>query len=251
MDEGDVQRILSFPPTMIGSDGLPHDERPHPRLWGTFPRVLGHYSRDLGLFPLETAVWKMTGLTAAVRPGRTRPGPARLLRRSDGVRSGLHRRRRLVRAPHRTRRRHPFGVRQRRAGLARACLHRPASAACWAGARGVDEGRRLSTGGGPRRPDPATLQSAYTRQGLRARPPQEPDTPNRPWQLPNPLPRHRRQGRNGRPPARRAQGPEDDPAGAVARLGHRGVHAVQGRTRPDRAQLRESSPPWRARCAST
>ena len=39
-------------------------EKPHPRLWGTFPRVLGHYSRDVGLFPLETAVWKMTGLTA-------------------------------------------------------------------------------------------------------------------------------------------------------------------------------------------
>src|SRR6185312_16322212 len=49
---------------MIGSDGLPHDAAPHPRLWGTFPRVLGHYSRDVGLFPLETAVWKMTGLTA-------------------------------------------------------------------------------------------------------------------------------------------------------------------------------------------
>ena len=49
---------------MIGSDGIPVGEKPHPRLWGTFPRVLGHYSRDVGLFPLETAVWKMTGLTA-------------------------------------------------------------------------------------------------------------------------------------------------------------------------------------------
>ena len=49
MDESDVQRILAYPQTMIGSDGLPHDARPHPRLWGTFPRVLGHYARDLGL----------------------------------------------------------------------------------------------------------------------------------------------------------------------------------------------------------
>jgi N-acyl-D-amino-acid deacylase len=65
MDEQDVQRILAFEKTMIGSDGLPHDAAPHPRLWGTFPRVLGHYSRSLGLFPLETAVHKMTGLTAA------------------------------------------------------------------------------------------------------------------------------------------------------------------------------------------
>jgi N-acyl-D-aspartate/D-glutamate deacylase len=65
MDEEDVQRIMAFPETMIGSDGLPHDTHPHPRLWGTFPRVLGHYSRDLGLFPLHTAVWKMTGLTAS------------------------------------------------------------------------------------------------------------------------------------------------------------------------------------------
>ena len=64
MDEADVQAILAFDETMIGSDGIPVGERPHPRLWGTFPRVLGHYSRQLGLFPLETAVWKMTGLTA-------------------------------------------------------------------------------------------------------------------------------------------------------------------------------------------
>jgi len=65
LDEADVQRILAFEETMVGSDGLPHDAKPHPRLWGTFPRVLGHYSRDLKLFPLETAVYKMTGLTAA------------------------------------------------------------------------------------------------------------------------------------------------------------------------------------------
>jgi N-acyl-D-amino-acid deacylase len=64
MDETDVQRILAFEHTMVGSDGLPHDAAPHPRLWGTFPRVLGHYARGLGLFPLETAVHKMTGLTA-------------------------------------------------------------------------------------------------------------------------------------------------------------------------------------------
>ncbi|RCW64503.1 N-acyl-D-amino-acid deacylase family protein [Pseudorhodoferax soli] len=64
MDEGDVQRVLAFDETMIGSDGIPLGDKPHPRLWGTFPRVLGHYSRDIGLFPLETAVWKMSGLTA-------------------------------------------------------------------------------------------------------------------------------------------------------------------------------------------
>jgi N-acyl-D-amino-acid deacylase len=64
MDEQDVQRILAFDATMVGSDGLPHDAAPHPRLWGTFPRVLGHYARGLGLFPLETAVHKMTGLAA-------------------------------------------------------------------------------------------------------------------------------------------------------------------------------------------
>lgn len=65
MDEKDVERVLAFGPTMIGSDGLPHDTKPHPRLWGAFPKVLGHYARTRGLFSLETAVHKMTGLTAA------------------------------------------------------------------------------------------------------------------------------------------------------------------------------------------
>ncbi|MEP6701545.1 MAG: D-aminoacylase [Betaproteobacteria bacterium] len=64
MREDDVQRVLKFEATMIGSDGLPHDKHPHPRLWGTFPRVLGHYSRDQKLFPLEEAVHRMTGLSA-------------------------------------------------------------------------------------------------------------------------------------------------------------------------------------------
>ena len=63
-DEKDVQAILAYPPTMIGSDGLPGGAFNHPRTWGSFPRVLGHYARDLGLFDLETAVHKMTGLTA-------------------------------------------------------------------------------------------------------------------------------------------------------------------------------------------
>ncbi|HJU15983.1 MAG TPA: D-aminoacylase [Stellaceae bacterium] len=73
MDEADVERVLAFPHTMIGSDGLPHDVHPHPRLWGAFPRVLGHYSRERGLFGVEEAVRKMTGLSAA-RFGLSRRG---------------------------------------------------------------------------------------------------------------------------------------------------------------------------------
>ncbi|MDE0942153.1 MAG: D-aminoacylase [Alphaproteobacteria bacterium] len=78
LDEEDVQRVLSYPGAMIGSDGIPDDLYPHPRLWGTFPRVLGHYARDLGLMPLEAAVHRMTGLPAAqfgfTDRGEVRPG---------------------------------------------------------------------------------------------------------------------------------------------------------------------------------
>lgn len=64
MSEADVRAILVHPRTMIGSDGLPNDEFPHPRLWGTFPRVLGHYSREQRLFPNTEAIRKMTSLPA-------------------------------------------------------------------------------------------------------------------------------------------------------------------------------------------
>lgn len=64
MSEDDVRKILAHPLSMIGSDGLPNDPNPHPRLWGTFPRVLAHYCRDLKLFDLAEAVRKMTGLSA-------------------------------------------------------------------------------------------------------------------------------------------------------------------------------------------
>jgi N-acyl-D-amino-acid deacylase len=78
MDEADVQRVLAFEHTMVGSDGLPHDLHPHPRLWGTFPRVLGRYSRELKLFQLQEAVRRMTGLPAErfglINRGRVVPG---------------------------------------------------------------------------------------------------------------------------------------------------------------------------------
>ena len=64
MHEDDVRRVLSHARSMIGSDGLPHDKHPHPRLWGAFPRVLSRYWRDQRLLTLEQAVHKMTGLAA-------------------------------------------------------------------------------------------------------------------------------------------------------------------------------------------
>ncbi len=67
IDEGDVRRIMQHPQTMIGSDGRlsrPGEGHPHPRGYGTFPRVLGHYVRDLGVLTLEQGVNKMSGMPA-------------------------------------------------------------------------------------------------------------------------------------------------------------------------------------------
>lgn len=64
MDEADIVRIMRSPEAMIGSDGMPADQHPHPRLWGTFPRVLGRYVREQNVLPLHEAVHRMTGLAA-------------------------------------------------------------------------------------------------------------------------------------------------------------------------------------------
>ena len=62
--EENIELILKEDFVMIGSDGIPAGSRPHPRLHHTFPRVLGEYARNRGIVSLETAVHKMTGLSA-------------------------------------------------------------------------------------------------------------------------------------------------------------------------------------------
>ncbi len=66
MDENEVRRIFQHECCMVGSDGLPNDAHPHPRLWGSFTRVLGRYVREAELLTLEAAVAKMTALPARV-----------------------------------------------------------------------------------------------------------------------------------------------------------------------------------------
>ena len=69
IDEREMQRVLRHPLSMIGSDGRAVSAdtargMPHPRYYGCFPRVLGRYCRQLKLFPLETAIHKMTEMPA-------------------------------------------------------------------------------------------------------------------------------------------------------------------------------------------
>jgi len=68
MDEGDVERILKHPQTMVASDGrlvAPGMGHPHPRWYGTFPRVLGRYVREKEVLSLPEAIHKMSALPAA------------------------------------------------------------------------------------------------------------------------------------------------------------------------------------------
>jgi N-acyl-D-amino-acid deacylase len=63
--EQNVRTIMRHPRHTAGSDGLLVGDKPHPRAWGTFPRYLGHYCRELGLFTLEECVGHLTGRAAA------------------------------------------------------------------------------------------------------------------------------------------------------------------------------------------
>jgi N-acyl-D-amino-acid deacylase len=69
MSEDDVRRVIKYPHSFIGSDGSGYvkrseEERTHPRSFGTFPRILGRYTRELGLLNWEEAISKMTFLPA-------------------------------------------------------------------------------------------------------------------------------------------------------------------------------------------
>ena len=71
MSEEDVRRIASESTATVGYDGpcvspygVTDQGKPHPRLYGTFPRLIGRYARDLGLLSLPQAIHKMTGLAA-------------------------------------------------------------------------------------------------------------------------------------------------------------------------------------------
>lgn len=64
IDEADIEENLRHPQMMVGSDGIPDLRgQPHPRLFGTFPRVLGHYVRERGVLELEEAIRRMTSLS--------------------------------------------------------------------------------------------------------------------------------------------------------------------------------------------
>ncbi|MBE9375268.1 D-aminoacylase [Saccharopolyspora sp. HNM0983] len=74
--EDNVRAIMRHPVHTAGSDGLLVGDRPHPRAWGTFPRYLGHYVRELGVLGLQECVQHMTG-RAADRLGLTDRGRIR------------------------------------------------------------------------------------------------------------------------------------------------------------------------------
>ena len=77
MAERDVREVMTHPSVIVGSDGVPGGSKPHPRLHHTYPRILGHYSRDEGLLALPDAIRRMTA-TPAERFGFTDRGEIRV-----------------------------------------------------------------------------------------------------------------------------------------------------------------------------
>ena len=79
IDEADVETNLAHADMMVGSDGIPDLRgKPHPRLFGTFPKVLGYYVRERGVLSLAEAVRRMTSLSAKTfglsERGEIKPG---------------------------------------------------------------------------------------------------------------------------------------------------------------------------------
>src|SRR5947209_3091380 len=117
LDEEDLHAACTHRLHMVGSDGLPRPgTKPHPRAYGTFPRVAGPLTRDRRWFPLEDAVRRMTSV-AAQRFGLTDRGP-RLAAAGDGGGPGAvrrpHRGPRDIRRPDRARRGRPSRLGSRR-----------------------------------------------------------------------------------------------------------------------------------------
>jgi N-acyl-D-aspartate/D-glutamate deacylase len=79
ISEDDIRDIIRSPQALVGSDGncvatygTVSQGMPHPRFYGTFPRIISHYVGEQGLLPLELAVHKMTGATASALKLRDR-----------------------------------------------------------------------------------------------------------------------------------------------------------------------------------
>ncbi|MFK7914904.1 MAG: amidohydrolase family protein, partial [Pseudomonadales bacterium] len=67
IDEADIETNLAHADMMVGSDGIPDLRgQPHPRLFGTFPRILARYVRERGILSLPEAIRRMTSLPAAL-----------------------------------------------------------------------------------------------------------------------------------------------------------------------------------------
>jgi N-acyl-D-amino-acid deacylase len=108
MSERDVERVMKHDATMIGSDDFPQREgKPHPRSYGTYPRVIEHYVNARKLFSLETAVHKMTGMVAG-KLGLKDRGVLRAGARADVI--VIDAARMHDRATYRDPRNHPDGV---------------------------------------------------------------------------------------------------------------------------------------------